>query len=93
MNDFDLEEFVNPCIIDKLTEVYEKDETYQELLKAQDLLYEKLEEKLSDELADELEEYFEATVETSARKEKLTYLQGMKDMYNTSLILQDKEKK
>lgn len=93
MNGFDLEEFVNPCIIDKLTEVYEKDETYQKLLKEQDVLYEKLEGKLSGEQAELLEQYFESTVETSSRKEKLTYLQGMKDMYNTSLILQDKEKK
>lgn len=91
MNDLDLEEFVNPCVIDKLAEVYAKDETYQKLLKADDEIYEKLTEELSDEQAELLEQYFESTVESASRKEKLTYMQGMKDMYNLSMALKDKE--
>lgn len=91
MNDLDLEEFVNPCVIDKLAEVYAKDETYQKLLKADDEIYEKLTEELSDEQAELLEQYFKSTVESASRKEKLTYMQGMKDMYNLSMALKDKE--
>jgi len=81
MKDFDLEKLVNPCVIEKLAEVYQKDETYQQLLKEEDILYEKLSEELSDKQADELEKYFEATTATSARKEILTYIQGMKDLF------------
>lgn len=36
MAEYDLEEFVNPCVVEKLAAVYEKDETYQKLLKQAD---------------------------------------------------------
>lgn len=55
------------------------------------MLYEKLSKELSDEHADVLEEYVEAANATVSRREILTYIQGMKDMYNMSLALQSKE--
>lgn len=88
---FNLDELVTPCVIDKLAEIYENDETYQKLLKEEDLIYEKLLDELPDEQAEELEKYFEATVSTSSRRDALTYVQGMKDMYNLFMTLQEKE--
>ena len=90
MTEYDLEEFVNPCIIEKLATVYEKDGTYVKLLKEADLIYDKLSEELTDKQADLLEQYFEATVATTSRRETLTYVQGMKHMYNLSAALQEK---
>lgn len=72
MTEYDLEEFVNPCVVEKLAETYEKDETYVELLKQADLIYDKLLKDLSEEQAKLLEEYFEATVATTARRDTLT---------------------
>lgn len=90
MTEYDLEEFVNPCIVEKLATVYEKDGTYVKLLKEADLIYDKLSEELTDKQADLLEQYFEATVATTARRDTLTYVQGMKHMYNLSAALQEK---
>lgn len=82
MEDFNLEELVSPYVIEKLGEVYQKDERYRNLLKEEDLLYEKLSEELTDEQVEHLEKYFEASVVTVARREILAYIQGMRDMYH-----------
>lgn len=81
MERFNLEDLVNPCTIERLGEVYCKDEKYKKLITEEDALYEELSEQLPDEEADILEKYFEATNAVSARKEILTYIQGMKDMF------------
>ena len=47
MTEYDLEEFVNPCVVEKLATVYEKDGTYVKLLKEADLIYDKLSEELT----------------------------------------------
>ena len=57
MTEYDSEEFVNPCVMEKLAATYKKDETYIELLKQADLIYDKLLEDLSDEQVKLLEEY------------------------------------
>lgn len=90
MTEYDLEEFVNPCVVEKLATVYEKDETYMQLLKESDLIYDKLSEELPDEQAELLEQYFESTIAATARRDTLTYIQGMKNMYNLSMALQEK---
>ncbi len=51
---------------------------YQNLIKEEDLIYQKLSDELPDEQAGQLERYFEAVSSTSFRKETLTYVQGMK---------------
>lgn len=81
MERFNLEDLVNPCTIERLGEVYSKDEKYKKLITEEDALYEELSEQLPDEEAGILEKYFEATNAASARKEILTYIQGMKDMF------------
>lgn len=90
MTDYDLDEIVDLCVVEKLAAVYEKDGTYIKLRKAADLIYDKLADQLSDEQAGLLEQYFEATVATTSRRDTLTYVQGMKHMYNLSRTLQDK---
>ena len=81
MEDFNLETLVNPCIIERLCELYDKDPTYKKLIMEESAIFEELSEELPDEQADKLERYFEAANATSARKEILTYIQGMKDMF------------
>lgn len=76
-----MEELLEPFVVDRLAEVYVKDEEYQKRLKEEDLIYQKLSNELPDEQAEELEHYFEATSFTEARKETLTYIQGMKDLF------------
>ena len=51
---------------------------YQNLIKEEDLIYQKLSDELPDEQAGQLERYFEAVSSTSFRKETLPYVQGMK---------------
>lgn len=69
-------------MVEELAAVYAKDETYSELLKEADLIYDKLSEELSDEQAETLEQYFEAIVAASARRETLTYIEGMKNLFS-----------
>lgn len=81
MEDFDyMEKIVNPFVTEKLGEIYQKDEEYQKRLKEEDLIYQKLLDELTEKQAEELEQYFIATTATAARKETLTYTQGMKDL-------------
>lgn len=81
MEEFDfMEQLLTPFVIDRLADVYTKDEEYQNRLKEEDLIYQKLSDELPDEQAEELEQYFIAVSATTARKETLTYVQGMKDM-------------
>ena len=75
-----LEQLLNPLVIDRLAEVYTKDEEYQKRLKNEEMIYQKLLNELADKQAEELEQYFEAITATAARKETLTYTQGMKDL-------------
>lgn len=75
-----LEQLVNSFVVDRLADVYAKDKEYQKRLKDEDLIYQKLLDELTEEQAEELEQYFVATAATAARKETLTYTQGMKDL-------------
>lgn len=82
MEDLDfMEQIVNPFVTEKLGEIYQKDEEYQKRRKEEDLIFESLSEELTFEQAEKLEQYFAATIATAARKETLTYTQGMKDLF------------
>lgn len=81
MGDFDfIEQMVTPSVTERLGKIYQKDAMYQKKLKEEDLKYKRLIEELTDKQADWLEEYMEAANATMARKEILTYVQGMKDL-------------
>lgn len=81
MQAFNLETLLNPRVIEKLEEIYQADETYLKLLKEENLIYEKLSKKLLEKQAAELEHYFESVTATASRKQILTYIQGMKDLF------------
>ena len=85
-----MEQLLNPFLVDRLAQVYVDDEEYQNLLKAENLIYQKLSDELPDEQMEELERFFEASSSTSSRKETLTYIQGMKDMLTLLKILSKK---
>lgn len=85
-----MEQLLNPFVTDRLAEVYANDSEYQNLIKEEDLIYQKLSDELPDEQADELERYFEAISSTSSRKETLTYIQGMKDLLTFLRMLSKK---
>lgn len=51
-----IEQLLNPFVVDRLAEVYAKDEEYQSRLKEEDLIYQKLSDELSDKQAEELEQ-------------------------------------
>lgn len=81
MGDFDfVEQLINPFMMEKLGEVYQKDKEYQKRLEDENLIYDKLSKELTDKQAEQLEKYFIAVNTTAARKEILTYIQGMKDL-------------
>lgn len=75
-----MEQLLNPFVVERLADVCSKDEEYQKRLKEEVLIYQKLSEELPNEQAEELEQYFIAASSTTARKETLTYIRGMKDM-------------
>lgn len=78
-NDF-IEQVVNPFVTDKLEKLYKNDKEYQRRKKDEDLIYQKLTDSLSEKQLQQLENYFTASSSASARKEALTYIQGMKDL-------------
>lgn len=75
-----LDQLLHIFVTDRLAEIYQKDKEYQRLLQEEQILYEQLCAKLSDEASEELHLYFMAACSTSARKESLTYQQGMRDL-------------
>lgn len=75
-----LEQLLCSLAADRLADIYQKDEEYQQLLKVEQLIYENLCEKLSNEYSEELQKYFMAASSTAARKENLAYERGMRDL-------------
>lgn len=49
MEDFNLEALVNPCIIERLGELYDKDPTYKKLIMEESTIFEELSEELKKE--------------------------------------------
>ena len=72
-------EQLTPYILERLANSYQTNEEYQECLKQEDEIYEKLSEQLPDEQADQLEQYFTAASATTTVREKIAYIQGAKD--------------
>ncbi len=81
MKDSKFEKLVTQGIIEEIAEYCEKDETYQKLLKEEDLLYGKLSVELSEEQSKELEKYKKAVAAASLQKAILAYTKGINDLY------------
>lgn len=80
INENFMEQFVNPFVTDKLANIYKNDEEYQKRQKEEDSIYQKLVDELPFEQTQQLEEYFIALSSAAARRETLSYIQGMKDL-------------
>lgn len=76
-----MEKIFNPFVEDRLSHAYEQDVEYQKLLEENDIVFQKLLQELQKEQAEKLEQYFAAANAAAARKEVLTYMQGMKDLF------------
>lgn len=81
MKNSKFEKLVTQGIIEEIAECCEKDETYQKLLKEEDLLYGKLSVELSEEQSKELEKYKEAVAAASLQKAIIAYTKGINDLY------------
>lgn len=75
----DVLNLVTPCLTERLIEVYEGNEEYQELSKKEDILLEQLNGVLTREQVEALNKYMTAVNSTYAVCEKLAYQQGMRD--------------
>lgn len=71
---------IETAMINRITEILAKNEEYSNSVEEEQKLYEWLKENLEDEPLEKLNEYFLAVNSTAYYIEKLSYLQGMKDL-------------
>ena len=76
MNDKEIE----TAMMDRITEILAKNEEYSQSIAEEEKLYDWLRENLEGEPLVKLDEYFKAVNNTAYYVEKLSYLQGMKDL-------------
>lgn len=76
----DILELLAPYISDRLGNVFEKSEEYQNAVAEESELIEKLILELNEEQAQRFDQYFSAANATASVREKLTYRQGMADL-------------
>lgn len=76
----DIFELLDPIITERLSVVYNQDESYKQAMGKEAELYEQLKQKLTEEQGQLLDEYFAAVGATFAICEKITYRQAMKDL-------------
>lgn len=79
------------AVSEGLSRIIENDEKLKTAGKLADELYEKLKNALPEEHKELLESFIVEEVERNARVEFLTYQQGLKDMYNLLMSLQDRQ--
>lgn len=76
MNDKEIE----TAMMDRITEILAKNEEYSQSIAEEEKLFDWLKENLEGEPLVKLDEYFHAVNNTAYYIEKLSYLQGMKDL-------------
>ena len=79
------------AVSERLPGIIENDEKLKKAEKLGDELFEKLENALLEEHKELLESFIGEEVERNSRAEFLTYQQGLKDMYNLIMSLQDRQ--
>lgn len=78
---------------ERLSKIIAKDEEYRAALTHEQETYSKLDATLSEEQKRLVDRYGMTQGEVAANQIKLTYQQGMKDMYNLLMSLQSKNEK
>lgn len=77
MND----KLIESAMMDRITEILAKNEEYSQSIAEEERLFDWLRENLEGEPLEKLNEYFKAVNNTAYYVEKLSYLQGMKDLF------------
>lgn len=77
MNDKEIE----TAMMDRITEILAKNEEYSQSIAEEEKLFDWLRENLEGEPLEKLDAYFKAVSNTAYCIEKLSYLQGMKDLF------------
>lgn len=87
MNDKEIE----TAMMNRITEILAKNEEYSKSVEEEQKLYEWLKENLEGEPLEKLNKYFLAVSNTAYYIERLSYLQGMKDLRAFCKYLDGKE--
>lgn len=91
MNDKEIEKQMETAMMNRITEILAKNEEYRQSIAEEEKLFDWLREKLEGEPLEKLNEYFHAVSNTAYYIEKLSYLQGMKDLRAFCKYLDGKE--
>lgn len=78
--DINFLEEVQPCIMDRLGRIYNRDSDYKESIKRETELFKQLEEELTENQIQLLKNYQGAICATLGICEMLSYRQGMRDL-------------
>ena len=91
MSDRGIEKEIETAMINRITEILAKNEEYRQSVEEEQKLFDWLKENLEGEPLEKLDEYFWAVSNTAYYIERLSYLQGMKDLRAFCKYLDGKE--
>lgn len=91
MSDRGIEKEIETAMINRITEILAKNEEYRQSVEEEQKLFDWLKENLEGEPLEKLNEYFLAVNGTAYYIERLSYLQGMKDLRAFCKYLDGKE--
>lgn len=91
MSDSGIEKEIETAMINRITEILAKNEEYRQSVEEEQKLFDWLKENLEGEPLEKLDEYFCAVSNTAYYIERLSYLQGMKDLRAFCKYLDGKE--
>lgn len=91
MNDKEIEKQMETAMMNRITEILAKNEEYRQSIAEEERLFDWLKENLEGEPLEKLNEYFHAVSNTAYCIEKISYLQGMKDLRAFCKYLDGKE--
>lgn len=78
----DVLEALMPYLVERLGRVYERNKEYRKAIEEENRIYEELKQGLTQEHKSQLDEYFVATKATAGVCEKLSYQQGLRDLFS-----------
>lgn len=90
MEDKNIIDAMEIAMMDRITEKLAKNEEYQQSVEKEGKVFDWLRANLEGEASKKLEEYFNAASSTAYYTQKLSYLQGMKDLYAFNEYLDEK---
>lgn len=91
MNDKEVEKQMETAMMNRITEILARNEEYRQSIAEEEKLFDWLKENLEGEPLEKLNEYCLAVSSTAYYIEKLSYLQGMKDLRAFCKYLDGKE--